>query len=464
MDFFGLKSALDAQPLFAGKTWRLSPDAFRFSAEQRAQLDALGEALPAFFAALEKLYFASAENRKILRNRNLRAPWVAPLLDRGKPPRLVAHQRSRALAGTLPPVMRPDLLICADGFAMTEADSVPGGIGLTAFLARLYGCGDAMPRLFLDALLSASGVPADAASARSRRVVIAVSDEAADYRPEFEWLAAILRSRGADVSVSHPNALEISADGVFLDGKKVDVLHRFFELFDLGNVRGADALFVAAERGNVVVSPPMRPFQEEKLSLALLHHPALFPFWEEALGEAHFSLLRKIVPETWVVEPTPEGGLPASAALLAPTLGGRPIRDWRELADAPRRERDLVLKASGFDETAWGARSVTIGADASRDEWAAALERALASAREKKSFFVLQRFRKPARLEHALFDARGVPESAFGRARVCPYYFLVRDGGGRSRARLGGALCTFCPPDKKIIHGMSSAALFPCAL
>ena len=65
MDFFGLKSALDAQPLFAGKTWRLSPDAFRFSAEQRAQLDALGEALPAFFAALEKLYFASAENRKI---------------------------------------------------------------------------------------------------------------------------------------------------------------------------------------------------------------------------------------------------------------------------------------------------------------------------------------------------------------------------------------------------------------
>ena len=415
MDFFGLKSALDAQPLFAGKTWRLSPDAFRFSAEQRAQLDALGEALPAFFAALEKLYFASAENRKILRNRNLRAPWVAPLLDRGKPPRLVAHQRSRALAGTLPPVMRPDLLICADGFAMTEADSVPGGIGLTAFLARLYGCGDAMPRLFLDALLSASGVPADAASARSRRVVIAVSDEAADYRPEFEWLAAILRSRGADVSVSHPNALEISADGVFLDGKKVDVLHRFFELFDLGNVRGADALFEAAERGNVVVSPPMRPFQEEKLSLALLHHPALFPFWEEALGEAHFSLLRKIVPETWVVEPTPEGGLPASASLLAPTLGGRPIRDWRELADAPRRERDLVLKASGFDETAWGARSVTIGADASRDEWAAALERALASAREKNSLFVLQRFRKPAggrasaRIIFSCGTAAGVP-------------------------------------------------------
>ena len=123
-----------------------------------------------------------------------------------------------------------------------------------------------------------------------------------------------------------------------------------------------------------------------------------------------------------------------------------------------------AFKDCAFEEIEIPKSVTTIGADASRDEWAAALERALASAREKNSLFVLQRFRKPARLEHALFDARGVPASAFGRARVCPYYFLVRDGGGRSRARLGGALCTFCPPDKKIIHGMSSAALFPCAL
>jgi hypothetical protein len=28
--------------------------------------------------------------------------------------------------------------------------------------------------------------------------------------------------------------------------------------------------------------------------------------------------------------------------------------------------------------------------------------------------------------------------------------------------QLGGALATFCPPDKKIIHGMQDAALLPC--
>jgi len=44
-----------------------------------------------------------------------------------------------------------------------------------------------------------------------------------------------------------------------------------------------------------------------------------------------------------------------------------------------------------------------------------------------------------------------------GRLRLCPYYFVV---GGQ--ARLSGALATFCPPDKKIIHGMQDAALLPC--
>lgn len=457
MDFSEIRDALAAQSLFAGKTWRLSPEPWTFPPELRDELPAIGDAALAFYRALEKLYLASAENRKILRNGELRTPWVAELLDRGKPPRLVAHQRSRALAGTLPPVLRPDLLICADGFALTELDSVPGGIGLTAFLSQLYACGEKMPALFLEAVTRGE---------RSRKIAIAVSDEAGDYRPEFERLSAELRSRGADIVVCRPDALAVSPEGVFLGEKKIDVLYRFFELFDLACLRDADALMDAAERGNVVVTPPMRPFQEEKISLALLHHPALFPFWNETLGEEKFSLLRKIVPESWIVEPTPPGGLPASAVLLAPMRDGRPIRDWRELADAPMRERDLVLKASGFSPDAWGARSVTVGADASHAEWRAALEHALASARERNSLFVMQRFRKPARLPHTLFDASGARVPAAGRVRICPYYFVVPadDVPARERAVLGGALCTFCPPDKKIIHGMSTAALLPCDL
>lgn len=459
MNFSEIKNALNAREFLAGKTWKISPDAWTFPPSFRDELSALGTAALAFYRALEKLYLASAENKKILRNADLRAPWVAPLLDRGKPPRLIAHQRARTLAGTLPPIIRPDLLICENGFALTEFDSVPGGIGLTAFLSKIYDAHGAqkMPELFLASVAHGNA---------NARIAIAVSDEASSYRPEFEQLAEDLRSRAdATVFVCHPNALEISADGVFFNGEKIDIIYRFFELFDLKNVAKIDELFEATERGNVKVTPPMRAFQEEKMSLALLHHPSLSTFWAESLGEENFSFLKKIVPETWIVEPTPTGGLPASAALLAPKIGGRAIRDWSELADAQRRERELVLKASGFDENAWGSRSVTIGIDASREEWNAAISHAIASANEKNSLYVLQRFRKPARLSHRVFDNDGNEVSATGRVRICPYYFIVpeKNGSGTSPV-LGGALCTFCPPDKKIIHGMSDAVLLPCVL
>jgi hypothetical protein len=46
-----------------------------------------------------------------------------------------------------------------------------------------------------------------------------------------------------------------------------------------------------------------------------------------------------------------------------------------------------------------------------------------------------------------------------GRLRLCPYYFVVA-----GQTRLSGALATFCPPDKKIIHGMQDAALLPCMI
>ena len=43
-----------------------------------------------------------------------------------------------------------------------------------------------------------------------------------------------------------------------------------------------------------------------------------------------------------------------------------------------------------------------------------------------------------------------------GRARVCPYYFVVND-----RVTLGGVLVTLVPADKKLIHGMRDAIISP---
>jgi hypothetical protein len=61
----------------------------------------------------------------------------------------------------------------------------------------------------------------------------------------------------------------------------------------------------------------------------------------------------------------------------------------------------------------------------------------------------------PPRIETA--SAMSAVSGPDGRLRLCPYYFVVA-----GQTRLSGALATFCPPDKKIIHGMQDAALLPC--
>ena len=59
-DFCSIKNALESGGFFAKKTWKISPDAWRFSPEETAELENIGNAALAFYRALEKLYLASA--------------------------------------------------------------------------------------------------------------------------------------------------------------------------------------------------------------------------------------------------------------------------------------------------------------------------------------------------------------------------------------------------------------------
>lgn len=454
-----LRDAFERRTLFAEKVWRLSPEPWPLTPAQHAEIHAIGRACLAFQQSLERLYERSWQGKKILRNRDLLAPWVARTLDYGKPAGLVAHARHRRVKGEVPVVLRPDLLLTDTGFALTELDSVPGGVGLTSFLNTLYGK-DAPDTLGGDGSMPEKFYRAVAGCARGAEnpvIAIVVSDEAATYRPEFEWLAETLRESGRRVYCTKPEDLMPTDDAVLIpvEGvpEKIDVIYRFFELFDLANVKGSDAIFDAVEAGRVAITPPMKAHQEEKLNLALLHHPALDAYWKENLSPEDLATMRRIVPKSWLMEPA--GELPPTAVLHAPLLEGRPIRDWTELADATQKERNLVIKASGFHETAWGARSVTLGSDVSRDGWLDAIEEAVAP--EAECRYVMQEYRKPERLAHPVYNDAGELGEAFGRVRLCPYFFVVN-----GVAELAGALATFCPADKKIIHGMKDAALLPC--
>ena len=454
-----LRSKLLDQPLFADKIWKLSPEPWPLSEAQVKDLKRIGAACLSYHRALERLYVRSFTDKKILRNRDVHAKWVSEYLDRYKPQGLIEHGRHRSVKGQCPVVLRPDLLITDEGFTMTELDSVPGGVGLTAYLNEVYSedCATlvgstTMPERFFAALGRLT--PQN----RFPLVAIVVSEEAATYRPEFLWLGEKLRSLGHDVHVVDPGQLMQMGSETYIpvDGapRKVDLIYRFFELFDLANVKGADGIFNGVEAGQVALTPPMKAYQEEKLGLALLHHPMLSEFWKENLPEDHHEALFRIVPKTWIMEKT---DLPPTAVLHAPLVNGRPIRDWTELAEASQRERNLIIKASGFHETAWGARSVTLGSDVSREEWLEAIERALDP--ENDTFHVMQEYHKPSRLSHPVYAEDGSVVPADGRVRLCPYYFVDGD-----TVELSGVLSTFCPADKKIIHGMKDAALLPCKL
>jgi len=459
-----LRAAFAEQSLFEDKTWQLSPQAWPLTSAQVTELEQIGAACLEFHQALETLYLRSVAGKNLLRNKPLLAPWVADYLDRGKPAELIAHARDPKSRGTFPTVLRPDLLLTDDGFALTELDSVPGGIGLTAFLNRLYG-GDTDK-----AVLGHTGAMVDNFHAslaalrpelRNPLIAILVSDEAATYRPEMQWLAGQLQRAGRRVFCMKPEDVFPLGGELFFDvegtPEKIDIIYRFFELFDWANVKVGREILEAWQSGAVAIAPPMRHFQEEKLALALFHHHLLREYWAESLGGRTLKLLQRLIPRSWIMDPAP---LPPGAVLEGPPAGGRMLNDWRDLAAASQKERDLIIKISGFHETAWGARSVVLGSDCSREEWQEGVEQALRLA--PTNLHLLQEYRKPKRVSHPLYERTeaGLPSAALakdGRLRLCPYYFVV---GGQ--ARLSGALATFCPPDKKIIHGMTDAALLPC--
>lgn len=457
LTFESLKEAFDSQTLFEDKTWRISPEAWPLTSRQMREIEQIGKACLEFYRAVELLYMRSVEGKNILRNANLKAPWVADYLDRGKPAKLIEHARSKAARRTHPMVIRPDLLATDEGFALTEVDSVPGGIGLTAFLNELYagepeiaGKDGEMVEAFYKSMASLRP------DKESPVIGIVVSDEATTYRPEMEWLADKLQKMGKRVYCLHPGDLFPVGDTLCadIDGdpEELDVIYRFWELFDLENIPVADDILEMLKGDSpLAVTPPMRHFQEEKLNLVLFHHPRLAGFWRENLSKPSWKLLNRIIPNGWIMDPV---DLPPNAVLDAPTVGGRPIYRWEQLADASQKERNLIMKLSGFHENAWGARSVLYGSDASREEWLDGINEALEGAAE--NLYLLQEYKKPALLKHPVFRGEGELAEMSGRLRLCPYYFVEGDS-----VTLGGILATFCPADKKIIHGMRDAALLP---
>jgi hypothetical protein len=428
-----IREALPPGGLFAGMEWRISPAPFPLGVDLAKEIESLGRVLLQFYRAVNLLYRKSVDNKQ--------PEWVARWLDLGKPRELIERQRSAAFKNDVPRVIRPDILLTETGIGITELDSVPGGIGLTAWLNQTYSNSE-LRTPNSELIGGAEGMfrGFESIFGNANKVHIVVSEEAKTYRPEMEWLAAQLGGRFTVQDSKFSNFAEGSA------------VYRFFELFDLANVPSAAKIMDLAADKRIQMTPPPKPIFEEKMLFALLWNRNLQSFWRQELGEGYFTRLKKLFPYTWMVDPA---SLPPHAA-----IPGLDLTDWQQLKDLSQKERNLILKISGFSDQAWGARGVFFGSDLSHADWSAAVDRAIAG--HASSPFVLQRYEKPKVVDAEWVDfeqSQVMPMK--GRARLCPYYFVSGEGD-TGRAQLGGVLATIVPADKKIVHGMTTAILAPC--
>ena len=409
-----LRDLDEARPeggLFAGKDWLSSPEPFPLPSPVVRELEALGHRLHLFLSAANSLYYRSLKEKV--------PGWIASTLDAGKPPALLDAARHPELRAALPGVIRPDLLLTENGFSLTEIDSVPGGIGLTAWLAKTYAALNSTWRI----CGGADGMSRGFEALFPQGADILVSQESGDYRPEMEWFSA--ESGGSSRVCQAENYQPGGRD-----------MYRFFELFDHASIQHWPAMQATAAAGKSRLSAPIKPWLEEKAWLSLFWSRPLRELWRQELRENQRDALAKIIPFGWIMNPDP---LPPHGV-----LPGLDIQSWSELESFSQKQRRLVLKLSGYSELAWGSRSVTIGHDTSQEEWRTAIRTALAGYPSQP--WILQEFHAARLVAHPYFGPGGDIRIMQGRVRLCPYYFVPADG---ARIQLGGILATIVPADKK---------------
>jgi len=475
-----IRAAIPPEGLFAEEDRRLSPEPLVIDQKLADQLARLGHRLNRFNRACNELYQRSVSGKQ--------PAWIADYLDRGKPPELVEFSRRKQFRGEVPQVIRPSLVLTEKGFTIAELDPIPRGVGLMAWMNATYAAFGTH-----DIIGGANGIADGFRSILGESAEILVSNATAMDRSEMQYLGRLAgsgafrvhdvdsfsveasqndspapagaeRMAGGEPVVSPPaNFLQPSglhgaprlrsAAGLHgaagLHSSPGSLLYRFFELFDLPNIPTAAAMIQAMAEGSVRMTPPIKPYLEERLWFALFWLRPLREFWRRELSEQHFLELQKVIPHTWILDPEP---LPQHAV-----IPGLEIQSFEELKQFPPEQRDLIIKISGFDEKARDRGGFVLGPEASQQEWEQAIANALAAFPAHPH--IVQRFHQGRIVEQRFLNATGQIETMRGRVRLCPYYFVI-DG----KAELRGALATVCPADMKMLHPTKDAILAPTAV
>ncbi|GAA3452840.1 hypothetical protein [Dactylosporangium matsuzakiense] len=298
---------------------------------------------------------------------------------------------ARAAGGQATRLSRADLYTDADGFKLLELN-VSGAVGglenaglNEGFLGSPHFAAFAAEHglAHVDTMAALCATLRDEAPSAGGLVAIV------DWPESFPELEAQLRQNaelmgrhGVEALACHAGQLEVRAGGVFVGGRRIDVVYRLFLIEDLLRPDGPallDPVLAAAARGEVAMFTPIASeLYGSKAALALLSDER----HRDRLDAAELELVDRVLPWTRMLRPGPV------------TVDG----EREELLQYARRDRErLVLKATMLH----GGAGFTAGWLAGADEW----DRALRAA--EGGPFVLQRRVVPE--PELMPDAGGTP-------------------------------------------------------
>ena len=279
----------------------------------------------------------------------------------------------------MPRVIRPDLILTEKGYIIAEIDSVPGGIGLTGWLNQTYSSFDN------DIIGGANGMldgfRAVVPNGARHRHLAGIG-----YLPAGDGVASDAVESKSNVEDRTPS--HRTRGGLWprkIMSRKMDALcigssnYSICQIFPKSKTRCGPT-----QKDESRLRRRSSRISRRKCGSRLFWLQPLREYWRRELGEKYFMKLQEVIPYSWLLDPTP---LPQHAVI--PRLE---IHDWREAAKFSQKDRELLLKVSGFSPLGWGSRGIALGSDLPHADWEKRIEHSLATFESNPT--ILQKFHK----------------------------------------------------------------------
>ncbi len=356
-------------------SFRVSPEPFGLSETEVLDIGRIGVESAAFLSAANELYKTNEE--------------VASLLDTGKPESLRGNGDGKYL------FFRPDLIATERGYTVCELETSPFGLGLSHLLNGTYSA--AGFETIVDPIVLVEHV----AKSTPDNGSIVMSPKTASYKGQLEYMAENIFS-GPDRVWDVKDVSDVRPED--------NALYRAFYLHEyIGNtaIRG-----LLNNQHQVEFQPSLTPHMEEKALLALLWDSRFEGQLRSDLGNTGYDFLRTVVPPTWIVgqEQHFSGGLPTG------------VQESVDLAGVSRKNRNFVLKSSGFADNSSWSESVTLLQTKSSEIAGQLLYDA---SRDTQSLHIIQAF-TPGKKVELRYEDPSTPDiepiQMLGRIRLTPYF------------------------------------------